>query len=406
MFSSLETSPKMKSLKVGCIGNMNNSMYCLTRYLRDRGIDAELLLLSLEQSHFLPSNDSTSEDWRIYTRQLAWGSPESFDTTHPQRIAEDLAPYEFLVGCNFAPAFIQRAGRILDIFCPHGSDYLEVPFYPGADGKSLSNLALAQQAAIRDTPTIFCPFQFVEREEGWKRLEKRGERFFMPIPFIYLPAYSDEKIQELAANSAPYVKMRALREAHDLLIFNHSRHVWASPERAYDFKGSDVLLRGFAEFLRQRPQTKACLATFEYGPDVAASKELIKTLGIEDRVFWFPQSNRREIMPCLALADIACSEFVFSGLLSCVICESLAMGKPILGKRLDETYDWKYDKLYPMLNAATPSEVAARLIASCDDTSHLARLGAEGRLWLEQVCINPTLDKMEQLIRQKSLAGK
>ena len=47
----------MIKIKIACIGNMNNNMFCLVRYLRDKGYDAHLFLVD-EFDHFLPGSDS------------------------------------------------------------------------------------------------------------------------------------------------------------------------------------------------------------------------------------------------------------------------------------------------------------------------------------------------------------
>ena len=47
-------------MKIGIIGNMNNSYFSLARYLRDEGYDCELLIFTDEPEHFDPSCDTTS----------------------------------------------------------------------------------------------------------------------------------------------------------------------------------------------------------------------------------------------------------------------------------------------------------------------------------------------------------
>ena len=58
-------------MKIACIGNMNNNMFCIVRYLRDMGYDANLFLLH-EQDVFIPSADSFNDDYLAYTHQLDW----------------------------------------------------------------------------------------------------------------------------------------------------------------------------------------------------------------------------------------------------------------------------------------------------------------------------------------------
>ncbi len=98
------------SAKVALIGNMNNGNFALTRYLRDVGVDAHLLLFDNELKHFHPSHDTYDKAYQSYVHQLSWGSPWRFHLTGPPSIRNDLAAYEFLIGCGDC-AGLRRTGR-------------------------------------------------------------------------------------------------------------------------------------------------------------------------------------------------------------------------------------------------------------------------------------------------------
>ena len=52
--------------KIGLIGNMNNNFFALTRYLRDAGYQAELIIVGEENAHFPPQSDSYEENFTDY----------------------------------------------------------------------------------------------------------------------------------------------------------------------------------------------------------------------------------------------------------------------------------------------------------------------------------------------------
>ena len=118
-------------MRVACIGNMNNNMFSLVRYLRDRGIDAELVLLDCEQAHFHPSCDAYDLDYQAYTTSVDWGRRKRFDKVSGDRVRDLLGRYDYLAGCHTVPALAHKAGRKLDLFFPFGTDVYEMPFRQG-----------------------------------------------------------------------------------------------------------------------------------------------------------------------------------------------------------------------------------------------------------------------------------
>lgn len=375
-------------MRVACLGNMNNNMFCLVRYLRDRGLDAHLLLLSHEHAHYLPEADSYGREHEAYVRRLGWGSEPDFAKTEPAQIARDLAGFDAVIGCNYAPAFLHKAGRRLDIFCPHGSDYYEVAFYTDERGEP-TPLARAQRAAIREAAFIMAPFTNPDRERYWSAIAPTGERIGHPIPLLYLPEYAPERMARFWTPGPASKALARLREQHGLLVFQHVRQCWANPALVNDHKGNDVLLRGLARYV-QDFGGDAALAAFEFGPDVAASKELARDLGIEDRVCWLPSMQRKEIMPLLGLADVAALEFRYSWITGGALFESLAMSRPVLARRDDALYPGR--RLFPLLQAGSATEVAAQLEACATRPVACAALGAQGRQWLEEEVIIPAVD--------------
>ncbi|MGE4291013.1 MAG: hypothetical protein AB7E32_02275 [Desulfovibrio sp.] len=389
-------------MRVACLGNMNNNMFCLVRYLRDRGLDAHLLLLSHEHAHYLPEADTYGRKHEAYMHRLGWGSEPDFAKTEPARIARDLAGFDAVIGCNYAPAFLHKAGRRLDIFCPHGSDYYEVAFYTDERGEP-TPLARAQRAAIHEAAFIMAPFTNPDRERYWSAIDPTGERVAHPIPLLYLPEYSPERMALFWTPGTASRALASLREQHGLLVFQHVRQCWASPALVNDHKGNDVLLRGLARYVHDYGGD-AGLAAFEFGPDVAASKELARDLGLGDRICWLPAMQRKEIMPLLSLADVAALEFRYSWITGGGLFESLAMSRPVLARRDDTLYPNR--KLFPLLPAGNETEVAEQLDACATRPEAVATLGAKGRQWLEEEVIVPAVDAVCSMLARLGNRGR
>lgn len=67
-------------MKIGLLGNMNNGFFPFTRFLREQGFSAELLMFNEEFDHFHPSADSYDLDFMSYCSQLKWGSSRKFNS--------------------------------------------------------------------------------------------------------------------------------------------------------------------------------------------------------------------------------------------------------------------------------------------------------------------------------------
>ena len=115
-------------MRVACIGNMNNNVFSLVRFLPDRGIDAHLLILNNDLYRFDPLQDTYDLSFLEYKTYLSWGIPEKFSNVPRERIRQDLADYDFIIACGFSPAFIEKAGKEIDIFAPFGGDIYSLPF--------------------------------------------------------------------------------------------------------------------------------------------------------------------------------------------------------------------------------------------------------------------------------------
>lgn len=218
----------MSHMRVACLGNMNNNMFCLVRYLRDRGYDAHLLMLSHEQEHFLPEADTYSQNYSTFVRRLQWGSDPDFAKTTAKTIRKDLDGFDAIIACNYAPAFLQKAGIELTVFCPHGSDYYEVAFQKDHHNE-LTPLAQAQRTSIQEARFIMAPKTNPDREWYWHTLQPKGERVNHPTPLLYLPEYTPERIARFWSPGLAYETLSKIKKEHDLLLFQHARQCWTPP---------------------------------------------------------------------------------------------------------------------------------------------------------------------------------
>jgi len=394
------------AMKIACLGNMNNNLFSLTRYLRDEGFDAQLLLFDGELPHFHPSADSYDLSFSDYTVQLTWGSDFTFLATERRRIRRDLEPFDFIIACGTGPAFVHRAGRRLDVFAYYGSDLYLTPFFRfrllGNPRYQLTDFLLSRAQRSGISRASYVHSSSAIAPDIIRRIGCSGRILPMPVPMIYTPLYDPETIMGHAAASRWSGEFDAIRRSSGLVLFHHARHYWRQTADRHSLKGNDRLVRGFATFASANSEARPCLVMLEYGPDVEETKGLVRHLGIEDRVRWFPPMTRKEIMLGLAAADIGCGEFEGGWFLSGTVCEALAMGKPLLHYYDPAGHPHSFGESYPLMNGRTAAEIARLLGDFMERPDHHRAAGKLGREWLLRHVVRKPVEEYVRILREAS----
>lgn len=185
------------------------------------------------------------------------------------------------------------------------------------------------------------------------------------------------------------------------MIVNHARQQWQTVSDCPS-KGSDRLIRGFAELVRRRPDVTPVLVLLEYGDDVGASKALVESLGIGRWVEWFPLMARKEIMLGLLQADFGCGEFHEGCIGGGTTWEVLALGKPLLHYVDQDNVNFDaFTGPYPVVNVKEPHTIADSLEDFARRPSFYRQLGSDGRRWFEENLIGRSVDTYVELIHAK-----
>jgi hypothetical protein len=387
-------------MKIALIGNMNNMFFTLTRYLRDAGYDAELLLLENEYGHFLPDADTFANDYRQYVKTLSWGDRKKFRGTRKTQIQSSLEMYDKIICCDVVPAFLHKAGLRADIFVPHGSDLFGYPFQNLRDYVKLDlnqiHFAHMQLKGILDAKEIFWGEKGNQLNRIIKKLGVEHKTRFVPVPMVYTPEYSDGKIQGIKDRSSIFPLFQRLRSENDIIVFHHARQFWKFKARLpwnqkkveYHYKGNDYLIRAFARFVKNNDTIHSVLILFEYGLDVSHSKKLISDLGIERYVRWFPIMPRKEILLGISMSDIGTGEYIGGWYSAGVVYENLALGKPLLHYCSLDDQD-----LYPFINVKNEEEIFQALQNYNDDPERFKELGKRGAVWYQKNIVDVALNE-------------
>lgn len=400
-----------RQIKIACIANINNMMFILCRYLRDKGMDAQLFTLQDEPAHFSPEADSYDTDYIHYHTPLPLAKSTLFDNSSIELIKKELDPFDFYIGTDIAPAIMTLIGKKLDVFIPHGSDIYALPFDQIRPEKTDKKwwltekitLGKTQRMGIENTQIILFPDEYDIHFPFKNKLHTEAKYFNTSGPMVYIPQYKNIA-ESPAVKYLEYAHIyKRIRKENELVIFSHSRHNGFNlgEDLAIHQKGNDILIKGFGLFKKKNQLLSAKLILFEYGMDIKASKDLIDALEIQKDVAWMPLMQRKEIMFGLNLADISCGQFDNSWLTCGVVNETLASDIPLLHYRDDKLYSKDYPNLYPILNANTAEEIAHALEKYLEHKQHYKTEAKMGSVWLENYTVKKPLQYILNQLDQK-----
>ena len=368
---------------------MNNSFFSLVRYLRDEGVQADLLLFENETPHFRPDCDTVNRDHDGCIRQLAWGRADHFASASAAEIRSVLDGYSKIIGCGPALAYFHKGGRPADLFIPYGDDLIQLPYGRTKKlkrwKKTIYNkiLARSQKRGIREAKAIITEWEM--HREFIEAIGYPGRTFDHHFPAVY--DYVSDLLplpEHLVCDVSRLVDK--VRAESAFVVFHQARHIWCSRKDEQSQKGNDKLIRGFADFVSRSGERSAKLVLLEYGPDVAESRSLISRLSIDDHVVWLPLSPRKLILYGILNSDVATGHFGLPCNLNGVTQEGLICGRPLLHRREDARLDDRsLAALYPVCDVSTSEEISEALIDLYSDPRKRQEMGSASREWYTEV---------------------
>ena len=381
---------------VALLGNMNNNLSSIARYLEEEGYNVELLLFS--DDFFYPVEDCYGA-FRPNCRRLSWGTAGDLIRIPSHKVREELERPDVLIGCGYSPAFGIKARRDIDIFVPYGGDICEQVSYTPRSIGNIPVRAVAttmQRLGLGKVKVV----HFSERNPVYsgqiERFCPNSERWWEGIPMVHLNTYCSPEASKSMDESPVSVEIRRLRERYRFIAVSHNRHVWIDKkDQSGNNKRTDILLKGWAEYIVKQKVRDALLCLFEYGKDLEHSKRLIAELGIEDSVHWWPKSPRRDIMAILTKSDLVFGQFGGAWDACGTVYEALATGRPVITRRNE---DQDYSSLYEVLPASEPLEIAEQLEWCREHPDQIRAIGERGRKWYSESLVKPCLKRYVEYI--------
>ena len=395
-------------MKVALLGNMNNMMFQQLQYYTDWNIDTTLFLFD-EFDHFLPESDvfyDVSTKFKIV--KLGW-SIESYHKVSKSEIRNLFVDFDVLIGTDVAPAYLYKAGLKLDIFCLHGSDLYEYPFFrfkkntPSLWETNRCDFSLSQYEGVKLANYVALFKGDDLYETPISIIRKEGKRM-ASTPYFYTPLLRKDYFSQSTLND----ELNELKDKFAYLILHHCSHNWVTNRDSLIYKGNDKVIYAFSSYIHSsQASKKACLILLEYGPDVEKSKGLIKDLGIEENVYWFPKQQRKNLLALVNAADLGVGELGNQGWMTySVIVEFIILSKPSIHYRNSKIYEKNYPSLYEMVDTDDPDVVASAFLEFETNPQKYVDIGASANKWFKEHFHDIALKSFEEKIGETSANSK
>lgn len=270
-----------------------------------------------------------------------------------------LGHYDLAVGYATYGAFPMLAGAPY-IAYEHGT-IRNIPFEPTAEGRMCALTYRVADAA------------FVTNCDNNIAAEKLGISNYKWVPH---PINEDDH-----PTTEPARVHREVREKldSDFIVFHPSRHHWDARRDTNWDKGNDILITGFAKFVREvNPRAGAVFV--EWGQTLRQSKDMIAKHGIERNILWIQPQPTPRMNAYIQAADVLADQFCI-GTFGGIMPKGLLFGTPNMIYLEEQMHRWCLPEMPPVLNTRTPDEVLAGLKRLYQDRDFARRLADDGREW-------------------------
>lgn len=295
--------------------------------------------------------------------------------------------YDVVLGFGLGPAYARLAG-VPCVMQTYGGDITIVPFADGDDPPGdpfaaglarLQRWGIAGCAAIAVTDPRF--------DEPIARLGEQDKAAF--VPFIvdtekYAPAPDPELRAGLAADG-------------ETLVFVPSRQDW-------HWKGSDRIIAGFAEALRDVPGMRMTCAG--WGADLERSVALTDELGVAERVTFLAHAmSKTRLLRYFRAADVVIDQ-VAIGSYGTSALEAMSCATPLVINLDRERFARAFATHPPVAQAQTAADVAARLRELAGSSAEArAAFGERGRAWVVEHHGDALVDRLVELCERAAERG-
>lgn len=386
-------------MRIGLFGNIGNTLYHVCRILRQSPeFDAHLYV----DVHSDPQQRPESDNSELLNNYPPWIHKGDYfisgSTIAPWRspIVKELEKYDLILTSGIGPVFTQFVSKP-SVLMATGADLTLVPFpqkypflYPKLSDKLRAYiLGFWQRRGLRRLTEIwsqpFFPFQDALDQIGVEPV--RRSSFYFPV---IMDTEKIKRVKDVQNIQDP--QLQELQKRFEFIVFHPSRIMindHPNFRKAGNWKRNDVLIRAFAQFVKQENAKSAVLVMIDRpaSPDTSIAKQLIEHLQITENVCWLkpPRAfgfTREELINYYSISDVVADDFGI-GWFGCIVLEGLSTECPVIcfvnESVMKQLYPW-----HPILSSDSESVVAEWLARLRNDKNWKIELGAKSRRWVQE----------------------
>ena len=315
-----------------------------------------------------------------FVRIGPWATRRSVMWPRTAPITRLLAESDVVLVTELGPIFAQHAETQF-FFIPTGWDLTCGPFpirsrsarSRGSGDLSAAIVAARLRSGIRAATGIWgAPFMPFERA-----VERLG-----CVLSADLPQPIDTSV------FTPHIESAEAIDGFEGLTIFHPARMMFTPDpflvETGQWKGNDILLRGFADAIDQGVDSRLVLLDRGGSPDQESARRLIHELGMFDLVEWLSSGTSagftwRELADLYRSADLVVDEF--GGWYGLIALEGASCGKSVLNHVSADAMASMYPDGHPFLQARTAQDVRD-VITMLTDPDRRAAIGRASREWV------------------------
>ena len=338
------------------VGNLGSVGFHCVRLLRRAGVESDLFLPRVYLKRPLQGNPEHEfpgagglEFLKPFRRdvlnhglnRLGWLGPASF--------------VERRIGRHYGLVQAQTCNEIgaLRIKCRYG-----IPYVGMTTGADLSEIAMGASrfSELYRRSLVEAEHIFLVNVDQYETLARTGLRL---KSHSFLPFCVD--LERLWARPNPWTD--------PIVLFCAARLDWRDRVRA-SVKANDVFFRGLAECVHlQRTRggdVRFDVRVADWGPDQEATRDLVRTLGIDDCVRFVPFGDKSVFYENVVQANVVIDQFSL-GTVGLIGIEAMALGRPVMGFVRQDLARRAYGTSMPVMNCVTADDVRDVLLGLSPD---------------------------------------
>ncbi|MEA2393136.1 MAG: hypothetical protein QOJ82_1027 [Solirubrobacteraceae bacterium] len=296
------------------------------------------------------------------------------------RAIETLREYDCVLGYGVGPVVAHLAG-VPCVGIAYGGDLCVLPFSDEGAGVSRFDAT----AARLQRAGYVAARRILVGDPGFRPF---AERLGHGHKTVFIPTIVDT--EKYSPGDDAELRESLLGGRAGPLAFVPARQDW-------HWKGSDNMLRGFAEVTADHPE--ALLVCAGWGADLERSLALADDLALGERVRFLPHAmSKTRLLRHYRASDVVLDQFGVLGSYGTSALEAMSAGVPLLIHLERKRFESVFDEFPPVGNCKEPGEIADWLRRLFEDSGERARLGADGRRWVVEHHGDALVDRQVEVI--------